>query len=350
MPSPRPRADAKTGADPRGFDALSAQDQRAHLDRVAERALEHWGLGGAALDLLSLSENATYRVDAPQAAEPLVMRVHRTNYHSLDGIRTELDWMAALQRDAGVQTPQAIAATDGRYVHTVETPELGESRFVDLFEFIPGAAPDESRLLAPFRRLGRVTARLHAHAREWPRPPHFDRLVWDFDGCIGARQNWGDWRDAPGFDAAEQAVLEHAQRRIGERLARFGDGPDRFGLIHADLRLANLLEADGDTRVIDFDDCGLGWFMYDVAGALSFIETRDDVDALVEAWVAGYREHAALDDAQVAEIPTFIMLRRMTLLAWVASHPQADMAIEQGARFGADTVALAERYLDRFDA
>ncbi len=39
------------------------------------------------------------------------------------------------------------------------------------------------------------------------------------------------------------------------------------------MRLANLL-IDGDrVTLIDFDDCGFGWFMYDFAAAISFFET-----------------------------------------------------------------------------
>jgi len=41
---------------------------------------------------------------------------------------------------------------------------------------------------------------------------------------------------------------------IGARLARFGSGAARFGLIHADMRLANLLVDGDDVCVIDFDD------------------------------------------------------------------------------------------------
>ena len=45
-------------------------------------------------------------------------------------------------------------------------------------------------------------------------------------------------------------------------------------------------------RVIDFDDCGLSWFMYDFATTVSFIEDHPDVPALTQAWVDGYRSVA----------------------------------------------------------
>jgi Ser/Thr protein kinase RdoA (MazF antagonist) len=65
----------------------------------------------------------------------------------------------------------------------------------------------------------------------------------------------------------------------------------------------------------------------------------------VSAWLDGYRQVAHLSEADEAEIPTFIMLRRMTLLAWVGSHPTADMAVEQGEEFANGTVMLAKKYL-----
>ncbi|RLK51561.1 Ser/Thr protein kinase RdoA (MazF antagonist) [Alkalispirillum mobile] len=313
----------------------------------AEAALSCWSLpAGTRLSLLSVSENGTYRVDAPGMDGPLVLRVHRTGYHSRDGVRTELAWMQALQDQAGVSTPQAVAGRDGAYIQEVAHPSGDDSRFVDLFHFIPGEAPDERELQGPFRRLGEVAGRMHHHARAWRRPEYFSRLVWDFDGCIGRRPNWGDWREGPGLDAEGRAVLEATASEIGRRLTRYGRSPRRYGLIHSDLRLANLLIHGDDTRVIDFDDCGLGWFMYDVASSVSFIETRDDLEALVTAWLAGYRRTASLEPEDLAEIPTFIMLRRMTLLAWLGTHAHTDMAIEQGDAFGRDTVALARRFMN----
>ena len=38
------------------------------------------------------------------------------------------------------------------------------------------------------------------------------------------------------------------------------------------MRLANLLVDGRDVSVIDFDDCGFGWFMYDLGSSVSFIE------------------------------------------------------------------------------
>ena len=130
-----------------------------------------------------------------------------------------------------------------------------------------------------------------------------------------------------------------------ERLRRFGTGPERFGLIHADMRLANLLVNGPDIQLIDFDDCGFGWDLFDLGAALSFIEHDPRVPALCAAWVRGYRGELTLPAADAAEIPTFVLLRRLQLVAWVGSHAFADAARELGADFTHGACELAERYL-----
>ena len=60
----------------------------------------------------------------------------------------------------------------------------------------------------------------------------------------------------------------------------------------------------------------------------------------------GYRSVAPLDAADEAELDTFVMLRRLLLVAWIGSHHTfATEAAELGAGFTAGTCALAERYL-----
>jgi Ser/Thr protein kinase RdoA (MazF antagonist) len=336
----------KTGST---FESLSKAERIRHLGEVGARALRYWDVSpDARLTLLNISENATYRVDGPRAAEPFILRVHRTGYHTREAVRTELAWMKALKEEAGVETPQAIPSRNGELIRSVETPALGEERFVVMFAFINGREPDADDLTEPFKRLGAIAARMHCHARGWQRPPYFERLVWDFEGSVGRNGNWGDWREGLALDAECIAVLEEMSALVEQRLTRFGQGPDRFGLIHADLRLANLLVTDDDTRVIDFDDAGLGWFLYDVATAVSFMEERPDLDDLLRAWVQGYRTEAPLSPEEEAEIPTFVMLRRLAIVAWIGSHAETDLARELGQPFTEGSVRLARKYVERF--
>ncbi len=66
---------------------------------------------------------------------------------------------------------------------------------------------------------------------------------------------------------------------------------------------------------------------------------------LCDAWVRGYRRVMPLAEPDVAEIPTFVLLRRLQLVAWVGSHRFADAALELGAEFTGGCCEIAERYL-----
>ena len=165
---------------------------------------------------------------------------------------------------------------------------------------------------------------------------------------IGDNPIWGSFRLCPVLDAAALSLLDRTVEVMQHRLEAFSNGPNRFGLIHADLRLGNLLIHNGNIRVIDFDDSGSSWFGYDLGAALSFMEDRDDVPALVDAWVRGYRRNAALSASEETELTTFIMLRRLVLLGWIGSRAESDLAQEMQDGFAQGTCAIAEKYLQQF--
>ena len=325
---------------------LSHEQLMRHLETMAGKAIGFYPLDPSSqVTLINQSENSTYRVQEPGTGRVTILRLHREDYHTTHAIACELAWMEALRRTAGLITPTPIPGRNGDLIHSVAIRQLPRPRNCVLFEFLRGSEPDESALLGSFGTLGQITARIHNHATEWQRPDRFERLNWDFDHLIGRTPYWGRWSDAPGLDAERTSHLQQMVQTLEARLSRYGQGPDRFGLIHADLRLANLLVEGEMTKVIDFDDCGSGWFLYDLATALSFMEDRPDVPALVDAWVAGYTRKRPMSRVDRAEIPTFLMLRRMAILAWIGSHAQTDLAGELGPSYTEATCQLADRYL-----
>jgi len=312
-------------------------------DPFASAALEPFGFPpGARVSLLSLSENATYLVSDETIGRTAVLRVHRTGYHPPGAVASELAWLQALRRDEGLLTPGVYRSVDGREVVDVTIGPL--TRQTVLFEWLPGTEPADDQLAEKFELLGEICARMHRHSRNWRRPPGFVRFSWDFDCCVGDTPRWGRWEDGIGVGKQERATLARAAALVRERLRRYGTDPGRFGLIHADVRLANLLVNGNDIQVIDFDDSGFGWFMFDFGTAVSFIEHDPRVPELCDAWVRGYRQVMPLPTEDEAEIPTFVLLRRLQLVAWVGSHRFADAALELGADFTRGCCELAERY------
>ncbi|RJG41676.1 phosphotransferase [Mesorhizobium sp. DCY119] len=320
------------------------------LDRLAaglRQTLPLWNTSeDAEIKLLTVSENATYRVTGANAGQDMIVRVHRPDYHSADEILSELAWIDALCRDGVVATPRPIQGNNGRLLQSFSDDRT--VRYAVAFEFMSGREPDaESELVKWYGELGEINAQLHAHSRRWQRPAGFVRKVWDFDRILGSRAYWGDWRDALGLTPDGKVILEQAHRLLGRQTAAYGHGSDRFGLVHCDMRTANLL-IDGDRLgVIDFDDCGISWFAYDFAAAISFMEHEPFIPDLMAAWLAGYRRISDFGNEHEAALPMFVLLRRMQLTAWIASHAETPTAQSMGPAYTDGTVMLAERYLAR---
>jgi Ser/Thr protein kinase RdoA (MazF antagonist) len=332
---------------------MAADNEQTHEDLlqqlhvVAERAIERFGLpSGADVKLINVSENATYKVDDTSGQRKWALRVHREGYHSRTAIASELAWLSAL-RDYGVATPTPVRGVDGEFIQTIAVDGLPNPRNVVLFDWENGAEPERTDI-AGFELLGETAARMHAHVREWRRPAWFERHTWDFETSFGDRPHWGRWQNGMGMTPEATEAISATVNLIRDRLESFGKSPDRFNLVHGDMRLANLLMDGSTVKVIDFDDCGFSWLLYDCATTVSFFEQAPEVPDLLKAWVRGYRRIGALSPEEENEIETFVMLRRLLLVAWIGSHSETELAQSMGVAYTRETIPLCEHYLSRF--
>ena len=228
---------------------------QAAIDRLAAAALGCYDLDPAAsVRLINVSENWTYRVEEPGGRRASRCACTGPATTRPREIESELDWIDALREDGVVETAHAVAGAGGGRVCQVRTDDLGE-RNVVLFEWLAGDMPDADAhdLLPGFRTPG---GGLGAHARRtrarWTPPAGVRPLPLGLLDTRSARSgHWGRWQDGLGHGRrgarAAGAARRHVRRAARASTAR---GRDRFGLVHADIRLANLL-VDGDARARD---------------------------------------------------------------------------------------------------
>lgn len=336
-------------------DSKRAEEKENKFDSLAISALTQYDLPkDAQVTLINISENITYRVESPTTGKKWALRIHRENYHDYDTIASELEWIKSLKEDGTTDTPVPVMGTDGKFIQLISYKTFNP-RYVVLFVWEEGEAPDEIQLDTlhhSFEILGKTSARMHLHALSWNRPNLFKRPTWDFDMMLGKRQVWGDWRDGLGMTSEIAKILSRATDLIQKRLKLFGQDVERFNLVHCDMRPANLLidnsSAQEKVKVIDFDDCGFSWFMYDCATTVSFFEHKPEVPELLAAWIQGYRKITELSDADEREIATFVLLRRILLVAWVRSHSETELAKTLGTDYTESTVPMCEDYLSQF--
>lgn len=313
------------------------------------QAMSLWSLSkNAKATLINVSENRTYLITDVDRAR-MVLREHRPNYHSRQAIESELMWLQALHFGCDVSVPIVVPGDDSAAIQTVNHPGDSTPRHLVMFEFMEGSEPvDDIGMLEHFCTLGSTAARMHLHSMQWQQPVEFVRRQWNIDTVLGEQAAWGHWSGGPGMDNTIKPVLASLEAVLCKRLASMGMVSDVYGLIHADMRRANLL-LDGDvTHVIDFDDCGFSWFLYDFATAVSFMEDHPQMAQLKESWLQGYQQHRPLSAEQIHEIDTLVMFRRLALLGWMGTHDDVEIVKALSSTFAQGSAQLAERYLGVF--
>lgn len=293
------------------------------------------------------SENRIFRVRDAEGGR-FILRLHRPGYHNAIEVQSELAWIGALRRDSGLLVPEVVPTRDGQSIARLGLAGEPSPRLAVLFVENEGEQPDETdpHLSEIFEALGGVAARCHLHVQTWQKPDGFLRPDWTIAGMIGRRGIWGDWRAARGLSDKDAALLMQAEARLLAQFDAYGMAPDRYGLIHNDLRPSNFLWHDGRLRLIDFDDCGFGWFIADFAASVSWFETDPRVPELFANWRKGYERHRSLAETDIAMAAPSLMARRMLLLAWTASRAETELAAARARGFADGTVHLARRFLD----
>ncbi|MBE6465744.1 phosphotransferase enzyme family protein [Denitrobacterium detoxificans] len=321
------------------------------FQQVAAVAARRYPFERSDAKLLAFSENATYLIFDPETNERLcVMRVGRPGYHTLEEYESEIAWLRQINDYTPLKVANPIPADDGSYIQQVELEST--TYYCVATEFLTGTTleQDDNPAAAPqhFEMLGEVTAYLHRQTEIWNGTKDIKRFHWDTENMIGENAIWGDWHAYPDMTDEEVAKIEQCCEIIKRRLDRYGKTPQNYGVIHADLRDTNIL-VEGDTiKVIDFDDFGFGWHVHDLASALTFIEERDEVPDLVNAWLTGYRKVLPFTDTDFVEIDTFILQRRIQMLAWMASHQDSTPVQGYMQGYMEGTMGLVDRYLRLF--
>ena len=288
---------------------------------LATKAVADWGGAAHPQRLIGISENAVFEVTLRDGAH-VALRLHRPGYQTHAAIRSELAWMQLLA-GAGFRCCTPVPTLSGSL-----TVQVG-GRVVSAVGWLDGAPIGESGVrltggeatqVGLFEGLGAMIARLHTATDELVLPADFERPSWDEDGLLGQSPLWGRFWENPALEAPEQDLLLQAREKAARELSDFRSEGADFGLIHADVLRENVLMSEAGLVLIDFDDCGFGFRLYDLGVAL--VQSLGDAQGAMfrKTLIAGYRRERDLPDHATSRLQMFVMLRAFASCGWINSR------------------------------
>jgi Ser/Thr protein kinase RdoA (MazF antagonist) len=247
-----------------------------------------------ACELIRRGFNDHYRVRAGESRYVLRVYLNGKYYiESTSDFRFELDLLRFLAGE-GVPVSSPVPRKDGDPLGEIETP--AGRRSLALFTFAEGEARKD---LDPSqaRKLGETVAALHRATDRFRTDHH--RYHLDLRYLLDQPMElMASFLRRHGREEDLHPYLSRIAE-LREQIAALPTTRGAYGIIHGDLHGGNFhLTGDGGLTLFDFDHCGYGWRIYDLAACRGSME-----EGAWEAFLGGYRSLRPVSEAEIAAVP-----------------------------------------------
>ena len=282
------------------------------IEALAVEAAAHWG--GTPLALIRNRENAVFRMAMPNGKQA-ALRLHRVGYQTAAAIESEL-WFCGALAARDLPVPRPLSAQNGAGLVTLQA-----GRMASAVEWLAGVPLGEAGVpltgtaqaqAARHHALGRLMAQVHDATAALQLPNTFNRPAWDIDGLTGETPFWGRFWDHPALTEPERQQMQAARAFLRDALQTHAKNADLMP-IHADVLRENILVDGPHLSLIDFDDSGMGFALYDLGTVLSQNLYEPAFADIRAGLIAGYE---TLRPADPHMVDIFTLARCLASVGW----------------------------------
>jgi Ser/Thr protein kinase RdoA (MazF antagonist) len=273
----------------------------------------------------------------------LALRVHRAGYRTETHVRSELQFLQAIaQAVDGTQiaVPRPLTTRSGELlVVGGRRSDPTAQRYCDLLTWVEGHELKPTRGLGPRSSflLGEALARIHAVADGFECPPGFELPRWDGETMFTPLSPFRPGPMEEFLPPESWALFEQVVERTRALFHELDQARQAWGIIHKDFVLINCRftrrAGAWNVGILDFDDLGWGYYLYDLAPLLdNLADFPDSYRELSPAFLAGYRSIRALPPELETHLPILMAARHAVVLTWLAAkrrRGETDLPIDR---------------------
>jgi Ser/Thr protein kinase RdoA (MazF antagonist) len=290
------------------FFDLSQDAQINELEHFAHDILKHYPIEVASAVSINYEYNATLKVEATNG-QLFALRININSPRTPENLKAEIAWVRSLAQDARVLVPGPIANNDGSFYTSIYHEASQRTLHCVLYSWLSGAELGDEPTAEQLHALGAAMATMHLASKDFSCPagstlPSFNDPLWETEDFLLSEKSV---LDSPMRDVISQAmdvIRSETQRLFSESKPQ---------IIHADLHGWNVMWDNGTLAVFDFDDCGFGLPLQDLATAIYYLDTPEQDAALKE----GYASVAPLPEYTQRDLDMLLLQRRIILLNYL---------------------------------
>lgn len=289
----------------------------AHLAQAQKIVHDEWQLTDATIEWLSFTHNAVFDVSHNNLAYVLKM-VSTKAPQAHNPVAREYRLLSRLS-ELGDSIPRIVRQDD-------ESPYVAHSAdsivYAVLYHKYVGSSPtNETITPAIMRKLGTWLGHFH---NTQPDLTGLPLIHLDWDGLFADTGIYYPGDENMGVFTPEQhTIIAAVTERVRLAMQAIGQAEAQFGLIHGDLLLKNiLLDDDSNLRILDFEYCGRGYYLYDLTPSLWQLKPHPDYARFASALWDAYLQARPQAAPHHHWLETLIAARQVASMRWVAANQQ----------------------------
>lgn len=235
-----------------------------------------------------------------------MLRVYRRDWRSRSEIDFELEALLYLhQKGAHVAAP--VARKTGGFITSILAPE-GE-RYVIITQYAKGTVLrfDNAKDAVMF---GQAAADIHDCSSGFR--PISSRYQLDLNHLL--TEPLANIKPYLAHRSADWEFLSKLVPEISNLIKSVGTDKLDYGFCHGDFHGENAHESGGTVTHFDFDCCGFGWRVYDLATFKWVTRLLEKEELLWSSFLKGYQSKREISDLDLSLIEPFIAIRDIWLL------------------------------------
>ncbi|PPR78607.1 MAG: Homoserine kinase [Alphaproteobacteria bacterium MarineAlpha2_Bin1] len=239
-------------------------------------------------------------------------RVWRSGFRSEDDIKFETELLSFLDRN-NINVPYPIESSNNSLYMTIKAPE--GIRFFSIFKWVDGllfgSKPDVNNAF----KLGVQLAKIHQALKGFI--PSVSREIdmkmkFDIEKSFLFKMNTHRTDDLKWYRTATTVMIN--------KLVELNSKSIPSGVVHGDFHLYNAFFKNDIINVMDFDNCGNFYLMFDIC---SFIWANDYVGIdkeISKSFLKGYKTIRSLNDEESSLFNFFYALKELSFLCGFAAN------------------------------